>query len=47
MNKAYVVDGVVIRQKTDDTHPDSPDYPSRDHAGAAVPNASRSLVQIA
>jgi anaerobic dimethyl sulfoxide reductase subunit A len=27
LNKAYVVDGVVIRQKTDDTHPDSPDYP--------------------
>lgn len=28
-NKAYVVDGVVIRQKTDDTHPDSPDYPQQ------------------
>ncbi len=26
LNKAYVVDGVVVRQKTDDTHPDSPDY---------------------
>jgi len=26
LNKALVVDGVVIRQKTDDTHPDSPDY---------------------
>ncbi|MPL65029.1 Dimethyl sulfoxide reductase DmsA [bioreactor metagenome] len=29
LNKAYVVDGVVIRQKTDDTHPDSPDYPQQ------------------
>ena len=28
-NKAYVVDGVVVRQKTDDTHPDSPDYPQQ------------------
>lgn len=27
LNKAYVVDGVVVKQKTDDTHPDSPDYP--------------------
>jgi anaerobic dimethyl sulfoxide reductase subunit A len=27
VNKAYVVDGVVIRQKTDDSHPDSPNYP--------------------
>ena len=27
LNKAYVVDGVVVRQKTDDTHPDSPDFP--------------------
>jgi anaerobic dimethyl sulfoxide reductase subunit A len=27
LNKAFVADGVVIRQKTDDTHPDSPDYP--------------------
>lgn len=27
LNKAYVVDGVVLRQKTDDTHPDSPDFP--------------------
>jgi len=26
LNKAYVVDGVVVRQKTDDTHPDTPDY---------------------
>jgi len=24
LNKAYVVDGVVVRQKTDDTHPDDP-----------------------
>ncbi|AFQ45929.1 molybdopterin-dependent oxidoreductase [Desulfosporosinus meridiei] len=29
LNKAYVVDGVVLRQKTDDTHPDSPDYPQQ------------------
>lgn len=27
VNKAYVVDGVVMRQKTDDTHPDTPMYP--------------------
>ncbi|WP_338835257.1 dimethyl sulfoxide reductase subunit A [Neomoorella thermoacetica] len=29
LNKAYVVDGVVVRQKTDDTHPDTPDYPQQ------------------
>jgi len=29
LNKAYVVDGVVVRQKTDDTHPDSADYPQQ------------------
>ncbi len=29
LNKAYVVDGVFIRQKTDDTHPDSPDFPQQ------------------
>lgn len=29
LNKAYVMDGVVIRQKTDDTHPDSPDFPQQ------------------
>jgi len=29
LNKALVQDGVVIRQKTDDTHPDSPDYPQQ------------------
>ena len=28
-NYAYVVDGKVIRQKTDDTHEDSPDYPQQ------------------
>lgn len=27
LNKALVVDGMVLRQKTDDTHPDSPDFP--------------------
>ncbi|MDQ7093731.1 molybdopterin-dependent oxidoreductase [Desulfosporosinus sp. PR] len=29
LNKAYVVDGMVVRQKSDDTHPDSPDYPQQ------------------
>ena len=29
LNKAFVVDGVVTRQKTDDTHPDSPDFPQQ------------------
>ncbi len=29
LNKAYVVDGVVVKQKTDDTHPDSPDFPQQ------------------
>ena len=29
LNYALVKDGVVIRQKTDDTHPDSPDYPQQ------------------
>jgi anaerobic dimethyl sulfoxide reductase subunit A len=29
LNVAYVEDGVVTRQKTDDTHPDSPDYPQQ------------------
>ena len=29
LNKALVKDGVVIRQKTDDTHPDSMDYPQQ------------------
>lgn len=29
LNKALVVDGVVVRQKSDDTHPDSPDYPQQ------------------
>lgn len=29
LNKALVADGVVLRQKTDDTHPDSPDYPQQ------------------
>lgn len=29
LNKALVVDGVVVRQKTDDTHLDSPDYPQQ------------------
>lgn len=29
LNKVLVQDGVVIRQKTDDTHPDSPDMPQQ------------------
>lgn len=29
LNKVLVKDGVVIRQKTDDTHSDSPDYPQQ------------------
>ena len=29
LNLAYVVDGVVVRQKTDDSHPDSPDFPQQ------------------
>ena len=29
INKVLVVDGVPIRQKSDDTHPDSPDYPQQ------------------
>lgn len=29
LNKAYVVDGVIIRQKTDDSHEDSPDNPQQ------------------
>ena len=29
LNKALVVDGVVVRQKTDDTHIDTPDYPQQ------------------
>jgi len=29
LNKAYVVDGIVTKQKTDDTHPDSPDFPQQ------------------
>lgn len=29
VNKALVVDGVVERQKTDDTHADSPDFPQQ------------------
>lgn len=29
LNKAYVVDGMVIRQKTDDTHEDTPEFPQQ------------------
>ena len=33
LNVALVQDGVVTRQKTDDTHPDSPDYPQQRGCG--------------
>lgn len=42
LNKAYVVDGVVIRQKTDDTHPDTPDYPQQ--RGCARGRSHRKMV---
>lgn len=29
VNKAYVVEGVIVRQKTDDTRPDTPDVPQQ------------------
>lgn len=29
LNRCYVVDGVVVRQKTDDTHEDTPDFPQQ------------------
>jgi anaerobic dimethyl sulfoxide reductase subunit A len=29
INKAYVVDGIVTKQKTDDTHEDSPNFPQQ------------------
>ncbi|MCL1847337.1 MAG: molybdopterin-dependent oxidoreductase [Coriobacteriia bacterium] len=29
LNRAYVVDNIVLRQKTDDLHEDSPDYPQQ------------------
>ncbi|MDR1183210.1 MAG: molybdopterin-dependent oxidoreductase [Coriobacteriales bacterium] len=29
LNKAYVVDGIVVKQKTDDTHEDTPDHPQQ------------------
>ncbi|MEG0086144.1 MAG: molybdopterin-dependent oxidoreductase [Niameybacter sp.] len=29
LNKALIVDGIVVRQKTDDTHEDSMDYPQQ------------------
>lgn len=42
LNKAYVVDGVVVRQKTDDTHPDSPDFPQQ--RGCARGRSHRKMV---
>ncbi|MEW6717350.1 MAG: molybdopterin-dependent oxidoreductase [Chloroflexota bacterium] len=41
-NYALVKDGVVIRQKMDDTHPDSPDYPQQ--RGCARGRAQRHQV---
>lgn len=29
LNKCYVVDGVVVKQKTDDSHEDTPDFPQQ------------------
>ncbi|NMA69649.1 MAG: molybdopterin-dependent oxidoreductase [Desulfitobacterium sp.] len=29
VNKAYVIDGIIVRQKTDDTRPDTPDVPQQ------------------
>ncbi|WP_280770647.1 molybdopterin-dependent oxidoreductase [Salipaludibacillus daqingensis] len=29
LNKGFVVDGIVTKQKTDDTHEDTPDYPQQ------------------
>lgn len=40
--KAHVVDGVVTRVKTDDTHPDSPDYPQQ--RGCVRGRAQRKLI---
>lgn len=42
LNKAYVADGVVVRQKTDDTHEDSPDYPQQ--RGCARGRSHRKMV---
>lgn len=42
LNKAYVVDGVVVRQKTDDTHPDTPDYPQQ--RGCARGRSHRKMI---
>lgn len=42
LNKAYVAEGVVVRQKTDDTHPDSPDYPQQ--RGCARGRSHRKMV---
>ena len=43
MNVALVKDGVVIRQKTDDTHPDTPDYPQQRGCAAWTLSASPGL----
>ncbi|MEA5022078.1 Dimethyl sulfoxide reductase DmsA [bioreactor metagenome] len=42
LNKALVVDGVVVRQKTDDTHEDSPDFPQQ--RGCARGRSHRKMV---
>lgn len=42
LNKVLVRNGVVVRQKTDDTHPDSPDFPQQ--RGCARGRAQRKQV---
>lgn len=42
LNKVLVANGVVIRQKTDDTHEDSPDYPQQ--RGCARGRSHRKMV---
>ena len=42
VNRSYVVDGKVLRQKTDDLHPDTPDYPQQ--RGCARGRALRQLI---
>lgn len=42
LNKALVVDGVIVRQKTDDTHEDSPDFPQQ--RGCARGRSHRKMV---
>jgi anaerobic dimethyl sulfoxide reductase subunit A len=41
-NRAYVVDGIIVRQGTDDTHPDSEDFPQ--YRGCLKGRSLRKLV---